>query len=342
MAITWGAYEGGSVPLRVGIDITVSGTTATVKYYVGTGSTGAYQDNQTMNYSGSITGSTDFYNSTGNSDTQLVATKTKTVSPGSTYTFAASISGAYNGATPSHSRSYTEPVNTPSAPTGLNLSSITSDSMLAKWTQPSNWGGNDTDDYQIAWSKSSSFSTLSSMTVTNATSKTIVGLDNDTTYYVKVRGKNSAGYGSYSSTVSAKTLAGTAGPPENLTIQNIGPTTARAVWAYPLDDGGQPITHYALQLSANADFSDPINFSDIPTTVFDMTGLEPKTHYYSQVRAWNASGAGSWSPTVEFDTLAGAKVSQGGVQIDVPSFVKVAGVMTAIAPQKRKAGAWVF
>lgn len=341
MAISWGPYES-SLPLRVGIEVTVSGTTATVKYYVGTGSTGAYSDNQVMTYTGAITGSTSFFNSTGNSDTQLVATKTKTVSPGTAYTFAASISGAFNGATPSHSVKYTEPVDKPNAPTGLNLSAITAGGMTVKWTQPSNWGGNDTDDYTLQYSLSSGFSSPTSIAVNNSTTYVATGLDAATKYYWRVAAKNSAGTGSYSSAANADTLPATSGPPQNLVVNNIGPASARPQWTYPLDDGGSPVVTYDLQVSTDAGFADPMNFSGIPDTFFNLTGLVPKTDYFVRVRAENAFGAGSWTAGVPFTTLAGAKVMNGGVIIDVPTYVKVGGVMTAVAPQKRVAGAWVF
>lgn len=345
MAITWGAYEDGNTPgndLRVGIDISVSGSTATVKYYVGTSSTGAYGDNQTMNYSGSITGSTDFFNSTGNSDTQLVATKTKTVSPGSTYTFAASISGAYNGATPSHSRKYTDPVDKPSAPTGLNASTITSDGMTLKWTQPSNWGGNDTDDYTLQYATNSSFSGVTSISVSNATTKVVTGLDSGQLYYWRVAAKNSAGTGSYSTAINATTLTGSASAPQNVVVSNIGPSSARVAWTYPADDGGSPITSWDVQVSRNADFSDPTTHTGVVGSPYIVPNLVPNSQYYVRVRGVNSAGVGLWSDGVPFKTLAGAKVVVGGVLTDVPSLVMVGGVFTPVAPQKMVAGVWTF
>jgi hypothetical protein len=341
MAISWGPYEG-SVSLRVGIEVTVSGTTATVKYYVGTGATGAYSDNQVMTYTGAITGSTSFFNSTGNNDTQLVSTKTRTVSPGTSYTFAAAISGAYNGVTPSHSVAYSVPVAKPTAPTGLNLSAITAGGMTVKWTQPSNWGGNDTDDYTLQYADNSGFTGATTITVNNATTYVATGLDPATTYYWRVAAKNSAGTGPYSSVANAATLPATAGPPQNLVVNNIGPASARPQWAYPLDDGGSPVLTYDLQVSTDPAFADPMNFSGIPDTFFNLTGLVPKTGYYVRVRAENAYGAGSWTAGVAFTTLAGAKIAQGGIMVDVPTYVKVGGVMTPVAPQKRVAGAWVY
>ena len=346
MAIEWDSFNG---HLQVGIDVSVSGSTATVKYYVANDGW-AYSDPQKLTYTGSITGSTDYTNNLGGSHTShqvrdnsmLVATKTKTVSPGVTYTFAASLSGAYDGSSPSASRTYKAPVDQPNAPTGVNASAITNGGATIKWTEPSDWGGHETGDYKLQYATNSGFTGATTLTLYNVTSKALTGLDSAQQYWVRVRAWNSAGDGTYSSTVTFTTLASASGAPGPITFQSIRPTTARALWSYPADDGGAPISSYEFQYSVNSDLSDPETVAGILVPQYDMSGLSPNTRYYTRVRAINAGGSGAWTASAAFTTQAGAKVWKSGAMIDVPTLVRVAGAFQPVAPQKRKAGAWVY
>ena len=348
MALTYGGWSG---HMKVGIDVTISGLTATVKYYAGIDGWD-FSDTQLLTYTGAITGSTSFTNSLSAgshgthqgsiTDSMLVATKTRSVSPGTSYTFAVSLSGAYEGSAPSHSVTFNVPVLFPSAPGTPTLSAITTGGMTVAWSAPGDWGGNATNNYQLQRADNAAFTGATTITVNGATSYAATGLNPATTYYWRAAAVNAAGVGPYSGTGSATTLASTAGPPRSLAVSNIGPASARATWVVPLDTGGSPITSYELQHSTDAAFTVATLISNIMGLTYDITGLTPKTPYYLRVRARNANGVGDWSTTVTFTTLAGAKVMFGGSIIDVPTFVKVGGVMTPVAPQKRVAGAWVY
>lgn len=353
MAITWGAWDN---HMKVGIDFSLSGSTLSVKYYVGIDGWD-FDDSQTLNYTGAITGSTNFTNDlTAGShgthqgsitDDKLVATKTRTVSPGSSYTFGVNLTGAYDGSTPSHSRTYVAPVETPNAPTGLGITLITSAGAKASWTQPSDWGGNDTDDYQLQYSTSASFSPATTKTVTNATNYTMTGLNPSTLYYVRVRGVNSAGNGTWSGTVSFTTSAPPVEAPSapgTPTFSLLTPTSFRAGWTAPVDTGGSSIINYEVQVdTANTFDVDPDTFTTLTaSTLYDVGGRNPNTVYYVRVRAVNSAGAGDWSSVASVTTLGGAGVQIGGVFIDKPSSVMIGGVFVPKAPQKRVAGAWVY
>jgi hypothetical protein len=100
--------------MRVGLDVTWSAVTststtvtATVEIY--TENQYSYSDSQTLTYSGSISGTTNYTNNQAGGLDTLRATKTYTytypsgsygTSPGNA-TFTATVSGAYNGVTPS-------------------------------------------------------------------------------------------------------------------------------------------------------------------------------------------------------------------------------------------------
>jgi hypothetical protein len=115
MAITWGTWEySGGNGMRTGMEVTWSAvttasttSTATVKIY--TENQYSYSDGQTLTYGGSISGTTSYTNGEAGGVATLRATKTYTYTYGSSEyvtspgnrTFTATVSGAYNGVTPS-------------------------------------------------------------------------------------------------------------------------------------------------------------------------------------------------------------------------------------------------
>ena len=103
--------------MRVGMStvswsaVTSTSTTVTATVEIYTENQFSYSDGQTLTYSGSISGTTNYTNDEAGGLDTLRATKTYTytypsgsygTSPGNA-TFTATVSGAYNGVTPSHS-----------------------------------------------------------------------------------------------------------------------------------------------------------------------------------------------------------------------------------------------
>lgn len=150
MAIDWGAWEGSSPNrLRIGIDVSweaishsEGAATATIKVYLD--AEGNWSDTQTITLTGSASGSVTFSN---NQNNNSVLRKTDTYvytysgssygsSPG-TRTFGASLSGAFNGATPSNSVTKSipaRPYGAPAAPTNVNTSRVSETSAKTTWT----------------------------------------------------------------------------------------------------------------------------------------------------------------------------------------------------------------
>lgn len=156
MAISWGAWEySGGNGMRVGIEVTweaitagEAAATATVKYY--TENQYSYSDPQALNLSGAIDGSVGFTNNDGGAAT-LRATRTYTYnypstsygsSPG-TRTFTASVSGAYNGVTPSKSVTSNipaRPIGAPAAPSSVTLARTSDTSTKVSWVNNASAG----------------------------------------------------------------------------------------------------------------------------------------------------------------------------------------------------------
>lgn len=152
MAIQWGAwrYSGGN-GMRVGIDVSRSSvntnsTSVTYTYKVYTQNQYRYSDNQQLSYGGnSGSGSTSFNNSSSGGSVRR-ATRTYTYnypansygSSPSTRTFSASLSGAYNGVTPSRSVSNAVPARPYAAPnpvSGVTAARVSDIQATVSWTR---------------------------------------------------------------------------------------------------------------------------------------------------------------------------------------------------------------
>ena len=292
MAIEYGAWEmNGSNGMRVGIDVdwgsnahSVSSITATVRIY--TQNTQNYNDNQTLTYGGSISGTTDYTNSTGSSggtqanpDTaRLRATKTYTFtyaagsyesSPGSR-TFSATVSGAFNGVTPSKSRSDNIPARlgtTPNAPAvtstpGNNTVSI---SVTAPFNGYSAITSYEYSEDNVYYGIVTSFPI--SIAGTNGTSKT-----------VWVRARNNYGAGPAGS--AASTPRTTPGAPGVSSSPNNGSISVS--YSAPASDGGESIDSYERS-------TDNVNWTTSDSNPYTISGANG-TSITAYVRAVNAAG----------------------------------------------------
>lgn len=215
MAISWGAYEG---HLRVGLQVTwrdnatngaiTNATTqaeAVVEVFTGVDNWD-FDDDQTLSYSGSISGSTGFHNGQGANTTVERATRTYVYTYGSTSygsspgtrTFTASLSGAYNGATPSKSVTSSipaRPIAAPVAPSNFSVSRISDTSTKVSWTRNAT-SGKPYETLTVQRSLNGGGWTTVSTPSGTATSYTQTSAANEKAYF-QVRANNDAGSSAY-------------------------------------------------------------------------------------------------------------------------------------------------
>jgi hypothetical protein len=305
MTLTWGAYEAGSDgnAIRVGIDLSVSGTTITAVYKFQ--NEFAFNDSQTSTRSGAVTGSTSFQNNGGAGHVGTITTKTITGSIGSTYTFGHTLSGVYNGATPSVSASIQVPGNPPSAPwwESNTPTNIMQTQATFRWNPPSSNGGLPITAYTFQLSKTEGFGSIIHSNPNAGMDETVTGLTGNTRYYARVKAHNAAGAGPWSSTRPLLTAPTVPSKPGTPTVSNITSTGARLTWTVPTNNGGGTIDYYDVQVDNDPAFGSPIVNVDSPNNVEDVTGLAPNITYYARVRAANTGvGTSDWSGSRQFVT----------------------------------------
>lgn len=192
----------------------------------------------------------------------------------------------------------------PAAPTAQGVESITTNSMVFRF-----YGNSDNGSAITGWriERSLSPSFTSPHVTNNAPNNGVVGatgLDDDTTYYFRVRGSNAVGDSGWSGTVSGKTLLADTVPDAPTAMGITNKSWDRFTFQFNDNgNGGTPITSHRLEVSTSSSFTSPIVVTN-PGFSHVVTGLAGNTKYYARVRATNAIGNSAWSGTVSATTTA--------------------------------------
>lgn len=183
------------------------------------------------------------------------------------------------------------PVTTPDAPTVSAASGV--GQVLLSWTASAS-NGSDVTDYAVQYRLvgASSWTTWSDG-VSTLTSAVVFGLTNGSQYEFRVAGVNAIGTGSYSIAPSA-TPRTTPGAIANLALTVSG-VTISLTWTAPSDNGGSPITDYAIEYKLlSATSWTRLTRATSTSTSATITGLNQTTNYSVRVAAVNAAGVGSF------------------------------------------------
>ncbi|KAL3663537.1 hypothetical protein V7S43_011425 [Phytophthora oleae] len=201
-----------------------------------------------------------------------------------------------------------KPMVVPGLSTAVTLSVYSVSELVVLFSPPDDNGGDTVTDYEIQWAAmDKDFTNPSSVVVSIKTGMTapyrrvISSLTKGTTYYVRIRAKNSQGYGQYQLSSPPKMHPYTT--PSAPTQVALGVTSATMLtvrWAPPSDDGGALISAYVVQWDVAAGFDSlalttattmPVN--DPAQRSYTITGLTPGTLYYVRVFAKNLGGMGT-------------------------------------------------
>ncbi|MBN1128001.1 MAG: hypothetical protein JXA71_03395, partial [Chitinispirillaceae bacterium] len=161
--------------------------------------------------------------------------------------------------------------------------------------------------YSLQVSGTSTFATtIATQAGITATTFTVDGLSNNTTFFWRVNATNANGTGGWSSTGNFTTIGATLPctivlwwPGNGATGVVINPSLT---WS--ADSGA---LSYALQVSTDPAFSVlTIHESGIAATDFEADGLSPATTYFWRVNATTTGGVSDWSPASGFITAGQA------------------------------------
>ena len=196
------------------------------------------------------------------------------------------------------------PVAAATAPGNVGLPSVSAGdgSLTVSWSTPSD-GGSAITGYEVWYSPQTS--SQSWTRTTTATSVTLTGLTNGTSYRVHVRAQNSQDFGSWSDAASG-TPVGAATVPEKVAQPSLvaGDGSLTVSW-WPPSDGGSAITDYDVRYvessyigCADCGALPWVNWQSSTVSTWrstTITGLTNGTSYAVVVRAKNSVGAGAWS-----------------------------------------------
>jgi hypothetical protein len=161
-----------------------------------------------------------------------------------------------------------------------------------------------TDTYEVQVSTAANFQpTIVFQTGIPNPSYEVTGLSGGTTYYWRVRARNTVGASTWSlafsfltqSVVGVPRTPGLLSPPSGAS----GVYPSLTVSWESVDEA----TSYEIQVATGADFASPVvAAAGISAARYTLPGLNRGTTYYWRVRGTNAGGNGSWSVAYSFTT----------------------------------------
>lgn len=206
---------------------------------------------------------------------------------GTTYTFQVVATNSVGSSAPGTSNSAT-PGTPPGAPT--NVTAIAGNAQATvTWTAPSSNGGNPITGYVVTPYIGSAAQAPTAFNST-ATTQTVTGLTNGTTYTFTVAAVNAQGTGTASAQSNVVTPATVPGAPTSVTAVG-GNAQATVSWTAPGSTGGSAITGYVVTPFIGSTAQTATTFNSTSTTQ-TVTGLTNGTAYTFTVAAINSVGTG--------------------------------------------------
>lgn len=346
--IVWGGLSGHEyIGVNVRWDTIGAATTQSHVYadfYAQT--TYAFADNQTLTFGGSLGGAWAIRLDTPNGSTTRflgtydIGVHATSYAGGPSWTFAASISQAWDGSAPSVSYGFTLPARPTAVPDQVMIplvNGLTSASANVSWNAPAA-NGAAIDHYVLSVAYDAAFSSVVYHQVVYGAT-TVSGLLRATPYYARVIAHNAVGYGAWSAAQPFTTAATVPDAPSSVLVSAVGPETATLAWSLPAN-GGSALTGHEVQYATDASFTTNVVLVTATASPKVLVGLSPGTAYHSRARGVNAVGPGAWSADAPFETLSGMRVKVSGSWLTARVWVKVAGTWRLAKVWKKVGGVW--
>ncbi len=203
----------------------------------------------------------------------------------------------------------------PGAPTGLQAEPNGQTQIDLSWTAPSNTGGSAITSYriQVSTDGGTSFTDLVASTGNANTKYSHTGLALGTTRHYRVYASNTNGESAQPSNTATATTQGVVAPgaPTGLSVTASGRTILLLSWTAPSSNGGEQVTGYQIERSAdgNDPWADVVANTMSTATSYVDRGLTAATTRHYRVRARNSQGAGDPSSAAMGTTVDGTTLT---------------------------------
>ena len=185
---------------------------------------------------------------------------------------------------------------TPTAPTSLGATAVSSSQINLAWTD------NSSNETGFAIERSPDGVTFAPLTTVgaNVTTYQNTGLATSTTYHYRVRATNAVGPSGWSNVANATTTGTAPAAPTNLTATAVSSSQINLAWT----DNSSNETGFAIERSPDGVTFAPLTTVGANVTTYQNTGLVASTTYHYRVRATNAVGPSGWSNVANATTTA--------------------------------------
>lgn len=180
-------------------------------------------------------------------------------------------------------------LDSPSAPTNLEVKDVNKDSVSLSWDPPLIDGGAKILHYIIEKREETrkAFTSVCSNCVRN--SYKIDNLQEGSFYYFRVLAVNEFGTGLPAETADAVKICEVPFPPGKITLSDVTCSGGRISWEKPDHDGGSKITCYIIEIKAKEDDTWTV-YSESRTPAVTINGLDRGKEYFFRVSAVNEKG----------------------------------------------------
>ncbi|XP_037624285.1 titin-like [Sebastes umbrosus] len=180
-------------------------------------------------------------------------------------------------------------LDSPSAPTNLEVKDVKRDSVSISWEAPLIDGGSKISHYIVEKREDArkAFTSICSNCIRN--SYKIDNLQEGSFYYFRVLAVNEFGTGLPAETTDAVKVSEAPLPPGKITLSDVTCDSARLSWEKPDHDGGSKITCYTVEMQAKEDDTWAI-CSQSKALEVTINGLAKGKEYFFRVSAVNEKG----------------------------------------------------